>query len=816
MTLATASARPLILAINPSHATDVETEFWSAIAAAAAEEEWQLVQVAARAIPGVERAVTDVFTARLWQYAERMTHRDPVELRTLPPWIDNSAIERHTAWEHMRWEIGSFDPAVVDGAHRLAWYIDDLIRWLRPAVVLTTNKIDHPCAFARACSLHYGIKTMLIERSPFDGIWLEPNGLFAESDLWTAAPGAELASYQAAGAAAVAGLVANPAGFRTDEASTDRPNLDRAADGPLVFLPMDNLLWTGWGQAGHPQGETDNPRFATPQDGIAAVADWAARRNGHVALKAHPSCVLTPKLTLPANVELVDGDLAHFLDRADLTVTFNTKLAFLAAAQGKRLAVLADNPAAVAPSVPFWRRTQSIGDLLDLAVDGPPPNPEDIVPLFGWMESEHFYTIQAGERGPARLVSDLIESVPPPGGRVLDLADSEKLARRSRGVPSEQRPASTRHRVIIDVTRLANPRGRHSGIGRYCDEILDSVVQDADAEVWALVREPARGWPASAIDLHFELRRRVAGRVLSIKNGATERTIERTLGPLGPQDVFHSTHLGLPDQSLLGEAARVVTIHDVLHVKYPDLYNGPRPPTIKRILDTIDRDEDWVSTVSDQTRRDLLSVLPKTAGRIRVIPLGVGLPEPTDEEREGFVLAMLQGEPRKNLANTVDAIGRALRALRDETTQVVFVVNRATLRPAMDAAAAAKLGKQVRFVTSPSDAELGDLYSGANLYVFGSIYEGFGLPPLEALSFGTPTVAVMASSMLEVLGDAVVYATSGKAEDLAAAIVSVLRSPHLRASLAERGRERARGYTWAKTAARHIDVYKEAALGVEA
>ncbi len=808
---ADAGTRPLILAINPSHAADIETDFWEKIAVAADRRGWQLIQVAARAIPAVDRAITDIYTARLWQYGERMSGRPTRELIDLPDWLSDGDIRRHTEWEHLRWELGTFDPSVVEGAHRLAWFIDDLLEMLRPSLVLTTNKIDHPCAFARSAALHRGITTRLIERSPFEGIWIEPDGLFAESDLWTERE-IDLPSYRDQGSRAVSKLIENPAGFRIEEASHDRPEVD--GEGPLVFLPMDNLLWTGWGQEGHPQGATDNPAFATPEAGIGAVAEWAHNRGGRVVIKAHPSCVVTPRLHLPDNVELVDGDIAYLMTKADLTVTFNTKLAFLAAAQGLPLAVLADNPAGLPSSVALWRRGETIEAVLDSALDGPPPDSDEVICTYGWMEAEYFYTITEGNRGPERLVADLIESVPAATGPVVSEAEAKQLTMRSKG-GRQPRLLSERPRLILDVSRLADPRGRHTGIGRYCDEILDRVVAESPAEVWALVREPGRGWPLHAIDLHFDLRRRVSNRLLSVKSGAKERVLERVLGPLMSRDVFHSTHLGLPHRSLLGRANRVITIHDVLHLKYPKLYDGPKPPTIQRILDTLDKDEDWVITVSDQTRRDLLSIFAKSAGRVRVVPLGVGLPDSGDRsrDRDGFILAMLQAEPRKNLQNTVAGIAKALNDLGDTSTEVVLTVNRQTLEQAMTETTKAGIGGRVRFVVSPSDTELADLFSAAALYVFGSIYEGFGLPPLEALSFGTPTVAVMASSMLEVLGDAVIWATSGSAKDLAVAITAAMRSPHLRAELSELGRRRAEAFTWSRTAASHLEVYEAASIG---
>jgi glycosyltransferase involved in cell wall biosynthesis len=267
---------------------------------------------------------------------------------------------------------------------------------------------------------------------------------------------------------------------------------------------------------------------------------------------------------------------------------------------------------------------------------------------------------------------------------------------------------------------------------------------------------------------------------------------------------------------LLGEAQRVLTVHDVLHLKYPKLYEGPKPPTIQRVLDSLDPDDDWVITVSEQTRRDLLSLRPIDAGRVTSIHLGsaIGTSGPLPNGVEpGFVLAVVQAEPRKNLDATIGGIARALDAEGNVTRQVVLVVGSSTMGDADSAVREAGLSTdRVRYVHSPSDAELARLYEDAAVFVFGSIYEGFGLPPLEALSGGTPTVAVMVSSMIEVLGDAVVYATSGSPEAIAQALSAVLGSASLRSALTQRARERAKQLGWERSTSSHVDFYRQATI----
>ena len=118
---------------------------------------------------------------------------------------------------------------------------------------------------------------------------------------------------------------------------------------------------------------------------------------------------------------------------------------------------------------------------------------------------------------------------------------------------------------------------------------------------------------------------------------------------------------------------------------------------------------------------------------------------------------------------------------------------------------------RARFSGPVSDEQLRALYSRAAVFAFPSRYEGFGLPPLEAMALGTPVVVSDAASLPEVVGDAALLVPTGDPTAFGAALTRVLADPALAADLARRGRDRAAAFSWARTAAATVDVYREVA-----
>lgn len=799
-----------VLAINPSHSSPLETEFWTNFAKAAHERSWTLVQVAARVIPELQHTETIILPARLWEFAARMRSRPSYQLHQRPEWLSQKDLFLQVEWEHRRWDLPSYTPSVVDGVLRLAWYADEVIRTIEPGVILTTNKIDHPCALFRAAGLHHGVDVGLIERSPFDSIWYEPDGIFTESRIWHEWAATKSEPSVSHGKSVIAKSIANPAGFRlSPEAKHRLPS----PEGPLVFLPFDNLLWTGWTQAGHPQGQIDNPMFATPQEGLNAVSKAVDRLGGTVILKAHPACLETDKLKLPSNVEYVDAPLDALIDHTDITVAFNTKVAFLSLAMGKPTATLANNPAAASGLTHHWKDS-TLETAIKNAMRAAGPNPIGTARFFSWLDTEYFYGVadRAEGQGPSGLAERLFNNVDA-SARELPAQAVDDLRDLSEGAPKSGPPAGSDHRpkLVLDVSRLVDMRLQKSGIARYQREILTRLTAKSRFETWAVVHETSTGWPKGSLPLFEWLHSVVDNRVIPMASSPDGSTLMQRIGELRPTDVFHSLHHPLPQRAITGEAQRVLTIHDVLHVKFPKLYEGSRPAMIEKVLDSIDVHRDYVVGVSDQTRRDVLLLKPMRADRVSTVLSAVSPParprgDAITKAARQTVMCMLQNERRKNTDAALQALGMVLEE-HGEEVDVTLVMTRRDYPQNIKEMARLGLPKgRIRVLLEPEDEELFSALQSSHIFLFSSLYEGFGFPPLEAIAAGCAVVVPLNSSLSEVVGPAGYYAASGQAEHLRDALRIALANG-VSASRRAAMEGQVKKLNWDRTTAGLVDVY---------
>jgi glycosyltransferase involved in cell wall biosynthesis len=208
-----------------------------------------------------------------------------------------------------------------------------------------------------------------------------------------------------------------------------------------------------------------------------------------------------------------------------------------------------------------------------------------------------------------------------------------------------------------------------------------------------------------------------------------------------------------------------------------------------------------VIAISEHVKGTIVDRLRVEPERVRVIHLGIDLERlhPTEQEREPFLLYPAHGWPHKNHARLLEAFA-LLKRRRPELRLVLTGsgLERLPIAP----------GVEVRGHV-PRD-ELVRLYQTAAALVFPSLYEGFGLPPLEAMACGCPVAAARAGALPETCGDAARYFDPTEPEEIAGAVLDVLANT---GQLAERGLARARGFSWDECARRHDDVYEELAAG---
>ncbi len=836
----------VLLVANPAHATDSEHAFWCEVAAAARRRGWLLLEMSARRTPPTPDGQTVVIPARLWELAERMRKLESAGLQDDVAWLDHARLTLLEDWERRRWELGAPEPRVRPGLLRLAHYIDTAVRSVRPAVVMTTNKIDHGVAFPRWAGKHHGCRTLLVERSPFDGIWLEADGIFGESGIRTAYESAQHEIGRAeieAGERVIKAMAGNPYGFRRQEANRTSPaGVLRDTTRPLFFLPMDNVLWTGWAQPDHPQRAVDYPMYGSPREAIEQLHRHVHAIGGTLVVKSHPSCRHFRPEAIPPGVLYCDQDLGDLLLAADVVLTFNTKVAFVGLALAKPVVTLALNPAAVSGATYHCVDERGILATLQAALrEGlTPVRRQSFVRFCGWLARHYFYECSDRERftdrGPESLVTALVEEAEARHGRTLStppldaIANLELLAAGSRKasyafpathVPQElgvTRPRPPRRLVVFDANRLAEEHIRHSGISRYAREMLRRLASRPDLELDAVVTRSRR---SGANDVAHRIR---ADTGVTPRYASGSEPLFRVSGTgNGDPRIYHTPCGPLPPVQLTGDAVRIVTIHDCLHIKYPELYPLPgHVPAIERTLDSIDVLRDFVICDSEATRQDLLSLLSIEAERVVVIPLAA---EPTyfapDFQRmanrlrvagirpRSYFAALCQVDPRKNISMLVRALAELDQAAAFGDYHAVLVSRSAeagVLEREIERAGLS--GDRVRIVTDLDDGEMAALYSGAAFSVHIPLYEGFGLPPLESMAAGCPPVVSSTSSLPEVVGDAGIYVDPTNLASVVNGIRVAIGSPTLIADLSRRAGSRAAQFSWDRTAAATVEFYE--------
>jgi glycosyltransferase involved in cell wall biosynthesis len=286
-----------------------------------------------------------------------------------------------------------------------------------------------------------------------------------------------------------------------------------------------------------------------------------------------------------------------------------------------------------------------------------------------------------------------------------------------------------------------------------------------------------------------------------------EQTLLPRLARKAGVELVHSLASTAP---LHGRFHRVVTVHDLIYARFPEAHAGVRNLAMRALVPAAVRRSDRVIAISQSTRTDLVELLGTPAQRIDVIPQGLGsgrrepaLGEPVLRERFGLgerrvLLSVSAKRPHKNLLALIEALaaipaeGRPLLVLPGYPTW-----HEHELR---ERARSAGLSDDVLFLGWLSDEEMEGLWAIAEAFVFPSLYEGFGLPVLEAMARGVPVACSNASSLPEVAGDAALLFEPSDTQAIATAITRLLDDQALRERLRGLGLERARQFTWQRTA----------------
>ena len=369
-------------------------------------------------------------------------------------------------------------------------------------------------------------------------------------------------------------------------------------------------------------------------------------------------------------------------------------------------------------------------------------------------------------------------------------------------------------RIAIDVRKLHD-----FGIGTYVRNLVRQLARlDHDTEYVLLCQRDDRGL-AGSLGENFRSVSEWSGNYSVSEQLMVPFNLARTRASL-----FHAPHYVLPP---LTPCRSIVTIHDCIHLRFPQyLPNRLAYAYARGQFWTATRRARRILTVSEASKQDILRFFHVPEDKVTVIHNAMDEQfgrEPAEEamlhvrERyqlpERFVMYAGNVKPHKNLERLIDAFMRLRRGGLDDVGLLITgseVSKYATLRRAVHRY---NLHKHVRFLGFQPEDTLAVLYRLADAFVFPSLYEGFGLSPLEAMASGTPVVASNVSSLPEVLGDAAVLVDPYDPESIADGIRRVLENGDLRAELRARGFARARRFSWEQSVRRVREIYTEVAAG---
>jgi glycosyltransferase involved in cell wall biosynthesis len=263
-----------------------------------------------------------------------------------------------------------------------------------------------------------------------------------------------------------------------------------------------------------------------------------------------------------------------------------------------------------------------------------------------------------------------------------------------------------------------------------------------------------------------------------------------------------------------------VTIHDLAFLRWPDQVPTRRYRYLSRELTASAKRASRILAVSEATKWDIVERFEIDPAKIVCTPLGVDArfrPVTADALNEfrvakgikrPYILSVATLEPRKNLLRLLDAFAMVADLVPHD---LVLVGPEGWLMKTIhERLQRSALADRVRVTGFVPDEELPAWYSGADLFAYPSLYEGFGLPPLEAMACGVPVLTSNCSSLPEVVGDAALTVEPTQTEAIADGMSHLLTDESLAADLRLRGPHRAAGFTWERTAALTVAAYREA------
>jgi glycosyltransferase involved in cell wall biosynthesis len=275
----------------------------------------------------------------------------------------------------------------------------------------------------------------------------------------------------------------------------------------------------------------------------------------------------------------------------------------------------------------------------------------------------------------------------------------------------------------------------------------------------------------------------------------------------GESDIFHFPNFIIRP---VKRAKKIVTIHDVSFLRFPEFAEPKNLKFLKKEIRKTVEEADHIIADSYFTEAELTYFFPAAKQKISTVHLGIDARfKPMPVKRDKNILFVGNIEPRKNLPG----LFKAFEILKDRHPELHdFKLTIAGMKGWLyegifEAWRHNKHKDQIHFLDYVSDEQLPELYAKASVFVYPSFYEGFGLPPLEAMACGTPVISAKKASLPEVLGDAAVWIDPDEPESISTALKDVLLNEEKNRNLIDKGLLQSSKFQWSRTAAETVKIY---------
>jgi glycosyltransferase involved in cell wall biosynthesis len=372
-------------------------------------------------------------------------------------------------------------------------------------------------------------------------------------------------------------------------------------------------------------------------------------------------------------------------------------------------------------------------------------------------------------------------------------------------------------RIGLDGFPLLTPR---TGVGHYTFELARSLARLGPSDAFELVAPGP--FPISVIE-DIRLNGPDNLRAVNAEANSIRRRRWWAVGlPLylrkASLDLFHGTNYEVP---LWSKRRSVLTIHDLSILLHADTHRADLARRARRRLPVMARSASMIITATEYVRREICEHLHVRADRVAVTPYAPrsgfqAMPAAQAHQtkqrlgiEDDFILFVGTVEPRKNLLTLMRAFDQILRQTSRRPQLVVVGAEGWLMDELFAFIKESSISHRLLLTGYLDDDDLRALYSSCGVFVYPSIYEGFGLPPLEAMACGAPVIASNIATFRETLGSAAQLFEPNDVEGLATSIVEILDDEDRRRALSRQGLEQAAKFSWKRTAQLTLEVYRE-------